>query len=134
MTTQQFQPLGITFPITTECWQMAQHFAEQCPLPEKVLQIRHNTLAVCAVNAYLQLMNVPTHLAESDSWNPMMQMMADACDLQVPQWGVLECRPVAVGEVACHIPPEAWHDRAGYVAVMLDEENNRATCWALRAR
>lgn len=127
MTTQQFQQLGITFPITTEFWQMAQHFAEQCPFPEKAPQIRHNTLAVCAVNAYLQLMNVPTRLAESDSWNPMMQMMADACDLQVPQWGALECRPVMVGETVCHVPPEAWHERAGYVAVMLDEENSRAT-------
>ncbi len=127
MTTQQFQQLGITFPITTEFWQIAQRFAEQCPFPEKAPQIRRNTLAVCAVNTYLQLMNIPTRLAESDSWNPMMQMMADACDLQVPQWGVLECRPVAVGEKACYVPPTAWHDRAGYVAVMLDEENNRAT-------
>ncbi|NJM96077.1 MAG: DUF1822 family protein [Phormidesmis sp. RL_2_1] len=127
MATQQSQHLGITLPITMEFWQIAQHFAQQCPLQGKAEQIRHNTLAVCAVNSYLQLMSVPTDLAASDSWNPMMQMMANVADLNVPNLGVLACRPLLPDSDTCYIPAEAWHDRAGYVAVIIDEAANEAT-------
>ncbi len=118
---------GITLPITTEFKQIARKFAQQCPFSEKAAQIRLNTLAVCAVNAYLQLMGVATQLEESDSWNPLMQMMADVADLKVPAVGVFSCRPVAEGESTCYIPPEDWHNRAGYIAVMVDEAATQAT-------
>lgn len=119
--------LGITLPITTEFYRSADGFAEQCPIPEKAEQIRRNTLAVCAVNAYLELMEIPTRLEEGDSWSPMMQMMSDVADLQVPGLGVLSCRAVSLEDETCYVPPEAWEDRAGYVAVVLDESNGQAT-------
>ena len=118
---------GITLPITTEFQKIAQQFAQRCPFPDKAPQIKQNTLAVCAVNVYLQLMDIPTCVEESDSWNPMMQMMADVADLIVPGVGVFSCRAIAPDDTTCYIPPEDWHSRAGYVAVVIDEDAHQAT-------
>ncbi|MEL6880632.1 MAG: DUF1822 family protein [Cyanobacteria bacterium J06607_10] len=118
---------AITLPITTEFMQAAEQFARRCPFDDKAEQIRQNTLAVCVVNAYFQLLDIPTALAESDSWNPMMQMMANVADLKLPEVGVLSCRVVTQSDSACYIPPEDWHDRAGYIAVSLNEAAQEAT-------
>ncbi|MGB3297458.1 MAG: DUF1822 family protein [Phormidesmis sp.] len=118
---------GITLPITTEFQQIAQRFAQQCPFSEKAAQIKQNTLAVCAVNAYLQLTDISTCLADSDSWNPIMQMMADVADLKVPNVGAFSCRAIAPTDTTCYIPPEDWHNRAGYIAVVIDEAASQAT-------
>lgn len=119
--------MGITLPITTEFHCAADSFAKHCPVPAKAEQIRRNTLAVCAVNAYLELMEIPTRLSESDSWSPMMQMMSDVADLKVPGLGTLSCRAISPGDETCYVPPEAWVDRAGYVAIVLDESSRQAT-------
>ena len=118
---------GITLPLATEYRQIAQQFAQRCPFPEKALQIRQNTLAVCAVHAYLQLMDIPTCVEEGDSWNPLMQMMADVADLRVPGVGVFSCRAIAPDATTCYVPPEDWHSRAGYIAVAIDEAAHQAT-------
>ncbi|MGB3294143.1 MAG: DUF1822 family protein [Phormidesmis sp.] len=126
MVIQSSHYTGIPLPLTTEFGEIAQRFAQQCPFSEKAQQIRRNTLAVCAVNAYLQLMDIPTCISESDSWNPMMQMLADVADLKVPGVGTLSCRSLALQDSACYVPPEEWQDRAGYVAVVIDEAASQA--------
>ena len=126
MVTQGFHYTGIPLPLTHEFKEIAQRFSQQCPISEKAHKIHRNTLAVCAVNAYLQLMDIPTHIGESDSWNPMMQIMADVADLKVPGLGTLSCRSLMPQETTCYVPPEEWHDRAGYIAVMIDEAANQA--------
>ncbi len=121
------QQMGITLPITSEFQQMAQRFAQMCPFAEKAERIRRNTLAVCAVNAYLQLMEIPTAIAQADSWNPMMQLLSDVADLPLPGVGVLSCRVADAETAVCTIPPEAWTERIGYVAVTIDEAAHEAT-------
>ena len=86
--------VGITLPITTEFQQVADRFSQRWGLANKAAQIRRNTLAVCAVNAYLELMEIPSAIAQGDSWNPLMQGMADVADLVLPGVGVLSCRTV----------------------------------------
>lgn len=120
------QHFGISLPITTEFRLVADRFAEQCPFAEKAAQIRRNTLAVCAVNAYLELLEIPSAIAQGDSWNPLMRMMSDAADLVLPELGALSCRAVEPDASTCYVPPEDWHDRIGYIAVALDEEAQEA--------
>lgn len=127
MVTQSSHHTGIPLPLTTEFREIAQRFAGQCPFDDKAQNIRRNILAVCAVNAYLQLMDIPTRIEESDSWNPAMQMMADTADLKVPGVGTLSCRALTPQDNTCYVPPEEWHDRAGYVAVVIDEAAHQAT-------
>ena len=120
-------PGAVTLPITSEQRQAAQRFADLCPFAEKAQQIKRNTLAVCAVNAYLRMMDIKTDIAASDSWNPMMQMMSDVADLSVPGVGSLSCRAMSPAEEACYVPPEVWNERAGYIAVVIDEAAHSAT-------
>ena len=127
MVTKSYRQTGITLPITIEFRQIAQQFAQQSPLQEKAQQIWRNTIAVCTVNAYLQLMEIPTRIDRGDSWNPLMQMLTDVADLDVPAIGILSCRPLTPEADICYVPPEAWHRRAGYIAVVIDEAASQAT-------
>lgn len=106
---------------------MARQFSTQLPTLEKAEQVRLNTLAVCAVNDYLQMMGIPTNLNSGDSWNRVVRLFADVADLEVEGVGRLECRVVKANQPTCYIPPEVWEDRIGYVVVQLDEINQEAT-------
>lgn len=127
VTTTHPQQSGIVVPITTASRSTAERFAQQCSTADKADQVRRNTLAICAVNDYLQLLSIPTALEDGDSWNPLMRIVTDVADLKLPDIGTFACRPIVPGSNTCYIPPEDWHDRAGYVAVRLEEEDNRAT-------
>ena len=119
--------LELSLPITSAFRQVADAFATQCSVREKADRIRRNTLAVCVVDAYLQMMDIPTDIGSGDSWQPMMQILADVADLYLPGVGAISCRAVLADDKTCYIPPEEWVDRLGYVAVVLDEQNNMAT-------
>ncbi|MBL1176040.1 DUF1822 family protein [Pantanalinema sp. GBBB05] len=118
--TYETEDFALPLPITQSARQLSQEFARQQPTPAKAAQVQLNTLAVCVVNDYLQLMGIPTHLAASDSWNPIVRLCADVADLELPGIGRLECRPVAPNLPTCAIPPETWEERVGYVVVQID--------------
>ena len=138
-----------SMPITQKAIETANKFAAQQPNPQKAEQVYLNTLAVLAVNDYLQLMEIETNLAQSDSWNPVVRLCADIADLDLQGLGKLECRPVMASclqvsneiEIKsyfgaftpckatpiCSIPPEVWEERIGYVVVEIDENKKEAT-------
>lgn len=117
----------LCLPLTEVARQTAQQFAKEQPTPEKSEQVCLNTLAVWAVNDYLQLMRISTDLTAGDSWNPVVRLCADVADLEVTGVGRLECRPLRAYELNCSIPPEVWEDRIGYVVVQIDELLQEAT-------
>lgn len=117
---------SIPLPITRAALRMAQQFADQQRGQEKKEQVYLNTLAVCVVNDYMQIMDIPTDLEASDSWSPAMRFYADVADLKLPRLGSIECRPVQKGTV-CYIPPEVPDDRIGVVVVEIDSERLEAT-------
>ncbi|MEJ1931059.1 DUF1822 family protein [Nostoc sp. NIES-2111] len=125
-TTNKLDDFAIILPISQAARTTAQQFANNQPNSQKAEQVRLNTLAVSVVNDYLQMMEVPTNLTASDSWNPIMQLCADVADLEIPSLGRLECRPVQSHEQVCSIPPETWEERIGYVIVQVDETNSEA--------
>ncbi len=121
ITEEQFIPL----PITSVALQTAQQFAAQQFTPEKKEQVYFNTLAICVVNDYMEMMGIPTELEVSDSWNAAMRLYSDVADLKLPQLGHLECRAILSGTI-CYIPLEVPEDRIGVVAVEIDIENREA--------
>lgn len=125
-TTLRVDDLGIKLPIAQTARTIAQQFANQQPTFTKAEQVRLNTLAVWVVNDYLQMMEIPTNLNASDSWNPIMQLCANVADLEIPLVGRLECRPVQMHEQECLMPPETWQDRFGYVVVQINESLQEA--------
>lgn len=125
--TNDIEEFALSLPITRTARQTAQQFASEQPTPQKAEQVRLNTLAVCVVNDYLQqILGIPTDLSKSDSWNPVVRLCADVADLEVIGVGRLECRSLKSHQQTCHIPPEVWSDRIGYVVVQIDESSLEA--------
>lgn len=125
--TKEMEDFALPLPITQTARKTAQQFASQQPTPQKAEQVRLNTLAVCVVNDYLQMMGIACDLSKSDSWNRVVRMCADIADLHVPGVGCLECRPLLPRSQTCYIPPEVSSDRIGYVVVEIDESLRQAT-------
>jgi hypothetical protein len=117
---------ALTLPITQGARRTAQAFASEQPTPAKATQVRLNTLAVLVTQSYLQLMDIPTDLAISDSWDPVMRVCLDVADLDLPGVGRLECRPVVPESDHYFVPAETWEDRVGYVVVQVDEAAQEA--------
>lgn len=115
-----------TVPLGESAHQLArQYFSKQ--LKYRAKQVYLNTLAVYAVRFYLKYMGIETSWEASDSYDPVMQTIMDVADLEIPNLGKLECRPVLPETESVEIPPEVWGDRIGYVAVQLDESLRKAT-------
>ncbi|MEH2117078.1 DUF1822 family protein [Nostoc sp.] len=124
--TYELDDFALTLPISQSAHITAQQFANQQPNPEKAEQVRLNTLAVWVVNDYLEMMDIPTDLQASDSWNSIMRLCGNIADLEVPSVGRLECRPVQEHQQICSIPPETWEERVGYLVVQFDESLQEA--------
>jgi hypothetical protein len=132
---------SLIFPIPSHHWAIAQSFTSQQANSLKAAQTQLNTLAVLAVHDYLQMLDIATDLTQSDSWNPIMRLMADVADLKIVGQGVVECRPVrwsvdaAARPSHCLVPPEVWSDRdesgvlnrLGYIVVGIDYAQRQAT-------
>lgn len=93
----------------------------------KAKQVYLNTLAVSAVDSYLNFIGWSTNLEDSDSWNPVLQTMMDVADLKIPSYGKLECRVVLTDQDLVNIPPEVWSGRIGYIVVRLNKSLTKAT-------
>lgn len=119
---------SISLPITAAALRLAQKFStlDGVTSPEKQEQVYFNTLAVCAVKDYMEMMDIPTDLNASESWNAAMRLYTDAADLKLTHLGHLECRPLKSGKF-CYIPLEIPDDRIGLVAVEIDLNRQQAT-------
>lgn len=126
--TENIREKSIPLPITAAALRLAQKFSnlDGVTSPEKKEQVYFNTLAVCAVKDYMEMMDIPTDLNASDSWNAAMRLYTDAADLKLTQLGHLECRPLKSGKF-CYIPLEIPDDRIGLVAVEIDIKRQEAT-------
>lgn len=119
--------LTFTVPLALEAHFLAQKFRALASNPQKAKQIYLNTLAVYAVNFYLQCQGLETEWEKSDSANPVMQTLLNIADLQVKGLGKFECIPVLPNSETCYVSPEVWQERIAYVAVQLDESLREAT-------
>ena len=119
--------LKFTTYLPSEAHQIAKKFSRQQSLRQKAKQVYLNTLAVYAGKSFLEYLGFETDLQGSDSWNPIMQTFLDVADLKVKNLGKLEFRPVLADSEVVSIPLDVWENRIGYVAVDLDESQNKAT-------
>lgn len=118
--------LTFKVPLTLKAHQLAQQFHKQQTNSRKAKQVYLNTLAVYAVNSYLECLGITTDLENSDSWNTVMQTFANTADLVIKERGRLECIAVLPNAKFCQIPLES-QDRNGYVAIQFNQELTEAT-------
>lgn len=123
----EIESLTFTVPLALDAHSLAREFQHHQSEPHKAKQVYLNTLAVYAVNFYLQCQDFETDWEACASRDPILQSLADVADLEVKNCGKLECRPVLPNEAIVRIPPEVWEERIGYVAVGLDESLREAT-------
>ena len=95
---------------------MAEKFAACQPNAEKNQQVYRNTLAVLAVNTFVQELRYETDLDAGESWHPVLRMFHNVADLVLPGIGKIECCPVMLGETAISLP-EVRENRIAYLAV-----------------
>lgn len=114
--------LLISVPLTSKDREIAKGFATEHPNPEKRQQVYRNTLAVLATQRYFNMLDIPSELEASNSWNKSKRTTQDVADLFVSEiQDRIECRPIHADDDRCYIPQEAWQDRAGYIVVELKE-------------
>jgi hypothetical protein len=129
LSTTMTEPIDLSnfyVPLGQSAHQQAAYFSQAHPYTQKSEQVYLNTLAVYAVNYYLQCIGFTTDLNSSDSWDLTMQTLGDVADLTVQNYGRIECRPVDAGATIVQIPAEVWQDRIGYLIVELDESLDTA--------
>ena len=124
--TQELSDLTFNVPLGVKAHYLAQQFCRN-QSGAKAKQVYLNTLAVSAVNFYLQCMGIETDWEGSLSYSPVFQSLMDVADIEIPKLGKLECRPILPQTNILTIPPETWSERIGYVAVRLDSKLEQAT-------
>jgi hypothetical protein len=92
----------------------------------KAEQVYLDTLTIYVVDYYLNCLGYVTDRQNSDSQNVVTQTVLDVADLNLKDYGKLECRRVAPNSETVHVPEETWHDRLGYIVVSLNETLDEA--------
>jgi hypothetical protein len=115
-----------TVPLSRTAHQQAQQHYSNYADSHKARRIYLNQLAVYAVDYYLRCLGFETDYNNSDSSNPIVQILSETADLVVKNWGKLECRFVLPDAEDVRIPPEVWQDRNGYIAVQLNADLTQA--------
>ena len=106
----------LEIPLEQTARNLALQFASEQANPQKGKRVYFNTLAVWAVNYFLEWMELETDLDGGDSWHPGMRAILDVADLVLPGIGKIECCPVMLGETAISLP-EVREKRIAYLAV-----------------
>lgn len=116
----------VTVPLGSAEHNLAQKHSQLQNSVAKAKQVYLNTLAVSAVNFYLNCLSIQTNLSESDCCNPLLLAFMDVADILLPGLGHLECRPVMPNAENLEIPPDVHSDRIGYLAVQLEHSLEQA--------
>ena len=106
----------LEIPLEQTARNLALQFASEQANPQKGKRVYFNTLAVWAVNYFLEWMELETDIDGGDSWHPGMRAILDIADLVLPGIGKIECCPVMLGETAISLP-EVRENRIAYLAV-----------------
>ena len=109
-----------TVPLKASHRRIAQQLSQNKLTATKARTFYHNVLAVCAVKDYLEMLGYETDWKNSNFLNPAMATFADVADLELKNYGKLECRAV-LSDRDIQVPADAWQNRIGYMFVGIDE-------------
>ncbi len=118
---------SVKINLPNEAYQQAIQFQQQQSSSKQSNIVYFNTLAVYAVFLYFQSWKIETDLPTSDAWDCVMQTLLDVADLNLKNWGKIECRPIFPQHNFVYIPPEVWEERIAYIIVEINEFLRQAT-------
>lgn len=125
ITMQATDKIYYTTPLSDQAHADGKKFSSHAQTKEKVKQIYLNTLAVHAVNDFINWLHYDTDLEAGESWNPITRRFQDVADLVIPDLGILECRPVLPGESVISLPRETLENRLVYIGVQFQDQLNQ---------
>lgn len=113
-----------TIYLPSSAYESGQKFASQQADVKKARQVYFNTLAVLAVNQFVQeQLGFTTDVKAGDCWNPVARMVHDVADLVIPDLGIIECRTMQDNDKLISLPTEVQENRIAYVVVQFAEQN-----------
>lgn len=124
---EQIESINWTVPLGITALTRAEKLSHCQSNQQKSKQVYVNFLAAYAVSNYLECMGFDTELSNNDGNNFLIASLMNVADLEVKNYGTLECRPVMEGEEFVYIPEEVWSDRIGYVIVQIEPSFQEAT-------
>ncbi|MEM6751374.1 MAG: DUF1822 family protein [Cyanobacteria bacterium P01_C01_bin.38] len=127
---EQFKKTSFTIPLGTKAHELARKCSQAvCNTDKdrnKVERVYLNSLAVYAVDFYLNFLGFETELEESNSQDKLMLQFLIEADLPVKNIGRFECIPVEENTEYYEISPEVSCDRIGYIIVKLNASQREA--------
>ncbi len=120
------KPLSPKIPIGFSDRQQAESFFSRQKYPPKAKQVYLNTLAILAVKFHLECWGFSPDWTTCDSFDPLTQSLFDVADLDLPNLGKIECRPILPNQMAMYVPPEVSTNRLAYVGIGLNRELTEA--------
>jgi Protein of unknown function (DUF1822) len=121
------QSLTFTVALSHDAHEIAHKTIQKIASPIKGKQVYANTLAVYAVDFYLQCMGFNPDWLSSDSRNPLLIQLTNVADLNIQDVGKIECIPTSSNLETCEIPPESTDRRIGYLPVQINDAQTEAT-------
>jgi Protein of unknown function (DUF1822) len=121
------QLLRFTVALSHDAHEIAHKTIQKIASPIKAKQVYANTLAVYAVDFYLQCMGFNPDWLGSESRNPLLIQLTNVADLNIQDVGKIECIPISSNLGACEIPPESADRRIGYLPVQINDAQTEAT-------
>ncbi|MBV6622412.1 MAG: DUF1822 family protein [Rivularia sp. (in: Bacteria)] len=112
---------GFRIILPPEAHSVAEKFQRYQDNIQKGKQVYRNSLAVYAVNLYLHHLGFDTDLEASNSWDYVWQTLMDTADLEIKNYGKIECRPVDSNAELIHIPAEVWFESNYCIAVEIED-------------
>jgi hypothetical protein len=116
-----------TVPLALTAHSQAEKLRSRQTNSHQAKQVYLNTLAVHAVQTYLQWRGFDTDWKHSDSASLVMQNFMDVADLNIINLGKLECRFVLPEAQIVTIPEEVWSNRLAFIGVRLSKSLREAT-------
>lgn len=125
---------SITIPLSQDAHDFARTRAAAQSSLSEASSTYLNSLALYAVEFYLQLIETPT-ASVPQAFEPTLALSLPSCfEVSVPGFGAIDCRAVRPTENALHVPPECWEPCRTHVAVRVNEALTEATLLGYRDR
>ena len=83
-----------TMELKSSYRKIAQKLSQKKLTVVKAKEFYHHILAACAVKEYLEILGYQTDWEHSNFHNPVMSIFTDVVDLEIKNYGKLECRAV----------------------------------------
>ncbi|MEC4853076.1 MAG: DUF1822 family protein, partial [Jaaginema sp. PMC 1079.18] len=111
----------LTLPITEAIRQTAHQFATEQTNGQKAFTIYINTIATRLIQNYLTYLDIASYFCKSDLAQPKLRTILNPADLQIANFGQVECRVLLENQTEIKIPATARNNRQGCFVLQLNE-------------